>query len=500
MVSDHESGHEGQGLQGHELRNMSEIRTYFRTNTTPIFFVGATAFNLLGIDRWVRNFSFVLYYDSWDGFHPDVFSPDEIEHEEFTSGEDINNYLLSHPDVIAHINAKAASSGRTPQVAMVFFDEESERICAEQGWDLILPSHELRTHLDSKIVTTQLGNESGAPSVPNVLATVESYEDLQSACAAAGLGDDLVLQTAYGDSGKTTFFIASRDDWNKIATEVVGEEIKIMKRINNRAVAVEAVNTRHGTVVGPFMTDLTGFPELTPYRGGWCGNDLRPDALTTSQRTRAVEHVRKLGDRLRHEGYKGYFEVDVLVDTDTDEVYLGELNPRLSGVTSMTNVTAGAYADMPLFLFHLLEHIDIDYQLDVDEINARWLELAAIDQWSQLVMKTSDPAVRLISNAPTTGMYTLDEEGNLKFQRPALDWHYVDEGNEAFFLRVYGSGDYLFKGADLGILVTKNRMQTDDKQLTPKALAFIEGIKGKFEAAPLDELAPPPHNLLAYLK
>ena len=49
-----------------------------------------------------------------------------------------------------------------------------------------------------------------------------------------------------------------------------------MKRINNEAIAVEAVLTRHGTIVGPFMTDLTGHPELTPYKGGWCGNDLFP--------------------------------------------------------------------------------------------------------------------------------------------------------------------------------------------------------------------------------
>ena len=27
----------------------------------------------------------------------------------------------------------------------------------------------------------------------------------------------------------------------------------------------------------------------------------------------------------------------------------------------MTNVTAGAYADLPLFLFHLLEYMDVDY-------------------------------------------------------------------------------------------------------------------------------------------
>jgi hypothetical protein len=41
------------------LRGISEIRAFLRTNETPVFFVSPTAFNLLGIDRWVRNFFYV---------------------------------------------------------------------------------------------------------------------------------------------------------------------------------------------------------------------------------------------------------------------------------------------------------------------------------------------------------------------------------------------------------------------------------------------------------
>ena len=48
---------------GRPLRNISEVRHFFRTNEVPIYFVGATPFNLLGLDRWVRNFSYVTYYD-----------------------------------------------------------------------------------------------------------------------------------------------------------------------------------------------------------------------------------------------------------------------------------------------------------------------------------------------------------------------------------------------------------------------------------------------------
>src|ERR1700729_1313380 len=184
------------------LHGIPEIRTFFRTNTQPIYFVGPTAFNLLGIDRWVRNFQYIAYYDSWDGQHPRVFTPENRPYVEFESSEQINNYLLRDAEVREHLRRR----GGVPMIAMVFFDEETEQICQELGYNLILPPDSLRRRLDSKIVTTQLGNEAGAPSVPNVLAKAGSYAELTALASGSGLGTDLVVQTPYGDSGKTTFF------------------------------------------------------------------------------------------------------------------------------------------------------------------------------------------------------------------------------------------------------------------------------------------------------
>ena len=387
--------------------------------------------------------------------------------------------------------------GGTPMIAMVFFDEETEEICRELGYNLILPADELRRRLDSKIVTTQLGNEAGAPSVPNVLGTASTYEELNALATSNGLGTDLVVQTPYGDSGKTTFFVKSEGDWDRDAEDIVGEQLKVMKRIDNKAAAVEACITRHGTIVGPFMTDLTGYPELTPYKGGWCGNDLFPEALTAKQRATAIGHVRRLGDRLAQEGYKGFLEIDVLVDLADDSVYLGELNPRISGASSITNVTAGAYADVPLFLFHLLEFMDVDYSIDVEEINERWRELAAVDVWAQLIMKEPNDSVERILAAPRTGTWHLEDDGSLRFAGVSNDWHDVTHEDEAFFLRVYAAGDFRFKGADLGILVTKGRMQTAEG-LTQRCRSYIEGIRAQYKSEPF--VPAPAVAPIAYVK
>ena len=306
------------------------------------------------------------------------------------------------------------------------------------------------------------------------------------------------MQTPYGDSGKTTFFIKSKADWDKNADDIIGEQLKVMKRIDNKAAAVEACITRHGTIVGPFMTDLTGYPELTPYKGGWCGNDLFPEALTAEQRALAIDHVRRLGDRLAQEGYQGFLEIDVLVDLATDEVYLGELNPRISGASSMTNVTAGAYADVPLFLFHLLEFMDVEYTVDVEEINERWRELAAVDVWAQLIMKEPDDSVERILEAPRTGTWHLDEDGNLTYAGSSYDWHDVTHEDEAFFLRVYAPGDFRFKGADLGILVTKGRMQTAEG-LTQRCRT-LHRRHPRRSTSPSHSRQPPPMVPIAYVK
>jgi len=114
-------------------------------------------------------------------------------------------------------------------------------------------------------------------------------------------------------------------------------------------------------------------------------------------------------------------------------------------------------------------------------------------------MKTSDPQVQLIESAPKTGIYHLNDDGTIEYQRNTLDWHYLTDSTEAFFLRVYGPGEYLFKGADLGILVSKARMQTDESQLTEGSRHYIDGIRALYRAKPV-ETGMPTEGYLAYLK
>ncbi len=466
------------------LKGVSDIRRFFYRNETPIYFISATNFNLLGADEWIKGFKFITYIDCFDGLHPNLMSPKTEEpHEEFQSIEDINNYLLTHSEVRDFIESRRMSSKSAGKALFLMFDEKTEALAKKAGLDVIFPPAKLRSWLDNKVNTNRVAEKAGVPCVPYVLHPVKNFDHLMQVAAKGKLGNDLVVQTPYGDSGHTTFFIKTKEDYAKYAKEIEAEkECKIMKRINCRGAAMEACVTRHGTIVAPLMTELVGFKELTPYKGGWCGNEIFSDTFTPKIRAKARKYARLFGDQLRKEGYKGYFELDYLIDKDNGEIYLGELNPRVTGASSITNHAVFALSDMPLHLFHTLEWMNVPYELNVNVLNRRWAKEVNIDSWGQMVIKHTQDDIRRVTEAPRSGIWRMREDGSIYFWRMDTHRRYVEKDNEAFFLRITRVGDWLYEGADIGILVMRGRMMTDNFDLTERSKKWLAAIRAEYKS------------------
>ena len=469
-----------------KITSISDVRRFFCRNQRPIYYISATNFNLAGMDEWVANFKSICHVDCFDGRHPGVFVPRELPHEEFTSIEDINNHLLQHPDVVDYVKVRGDRCGK-PAAVFLMFDEKTEELCADLGLDIWFPPASLRRYCDSKVETVRIGEKAGVPSVPNALAGVKSFQSLRAVAKRAGLGKDLVVQTPYGDSGHTTFFIATKADWEEHAAEIAAEpEVKIMKRIRPRQGTLEACATRCGTVVGPLLTEIVGQPELTPYPGGWVGNELYPEAFTEDVRAKARDYAEKLGEQLLEEGYRGYFDIDLLIDDEDGEVYLGELNPRICGASPVTNHAAFAHADVPLFLFHMLEFSGVEFDLNVEKLNARWADPRFIDSWSTMVLKSTSPTVERLTRAPASGIYALDAGGEVSYNFFDYRRSALETERDGYFLRISGAGDWRYEGADLGILITRGRLMDDEYALTDRAHDWLRGLRAGYDHAPAE--------------
>jgi hypothetical protein len=259
-----------------------------------------------------------------------------------------------------------------------------------------------------------------------------------------------------------------------------------MKRINCFGTAIEGCVTQHGTLVAPLMTELIGFSELTPYKGGWCGNELFANAFNESIRNKAKKYTEQFGNQLRIEGYKGYFELDFLIDKDSGEVYLGELNPRVSGISYLTNHGLYAQKDLPMFLFHLLEWMQVPYLIDVSALSNKWSQPENIDSWSQLIIKHTRPSLELAIKAPETGIWEMKKNGLIHLLKWEEQGIKIKSDNEAFYLQITKSNGYLYEGADLGILVMKGRLMSDDFELSERSRRWIKAIRGQFKSHMID--------------
>ena len=158
----------------------------------------------------------------------------------------------------------------------------------------------------------------------------------------------------------------------------------------------------------------------------------------------------------------------------------------MTGASSITNVTAVAYGDMPLFLFHLLEFMDVDYEIDVDELNERWAQVQNLDEWTQFILKQTEDVTELHHEGAGVGHLE-----DARRRRPPLRAarHRLAHGRRRsrrrFYLRIAGAGQYRYPGADLGILVTRGRFMNDEHELLDRARGWISGIKAQYASVPL---------------
>ena len=463
------------------LDSVSDIKKYYSDNQKQIIFVSPTNFNVMGIHRWVDQWLNITLLDCFDGRHPNILNIKNDSSIAFTSTQDINKYLLTHEKTQKIMSSSAG--GPKPAFVFLFFDDVLEQICASMGSEVLLPPNKLVCEIDSKIMTTELGNAVGVRSVPNVLTKINSFDALKTIGREAGLGDRWVIQTAYGDSGKTTFFIQSETDYSKVSALIEKEDqVKVMRWIRCTESAIEACATRWGTFVGPLMTELIGLEELTPYKGGWCGNELYTDVFSTEVRAQVRQKSQAIGDALYEKGYRGYFELDYLIDLDSGEVFLGEINARITGISAMTNLSDFSDRQIPLFLFHLLEFDpNVDLTLKVGDFNDAVLACGAEGIAAQVILKYAEEPLTIVTNAPVSGVYTLDSDRKLTLMFPSHERRDALGPNEIFIMRITSKGDHAYKGCDLAIMFLNTVICEKKGHLNLFGKEMVNALKSLFE-------------------
>ena len=166
-------------------------------------------------------------------------------------------------------------------------------------------------------------------------------------------------------------------------------------------------------------------------------------------------------------------------------MYLGELNPRVTGASSITNVTAVAYGDMPLFLFHLLEFMDVDYEIDVDELNERWAQPGNLDEWTQFILKQTEDVDGADHGGAASGIWRMDGDRGIAFARRDTDWHTVaDEIRGLLPAHRRRAGSTATRAPTSASWSRAAGSWTTSTSCSTARRDWITGIKGQFASVP----------------
>ena len=214
------------------------------------------------------------------------------------------------------------------------------RACKQAGITFVGPSAELLELLGDKTAARKLAEAAGVPIIPGTETPVEGREEVEK--AAAKIGFPLILKAAFGGGGRgmrvvenPADLVSKFDEASREAAAAFGNGAVFLERFirKPRHIEVQILGDMHGNVVHLYERDCS------VQRRHQKAVEVAP-AVGLDSRIRAA--ICEAAVRLaKKAGYYNAGTVEFLLDTETNEWFFIEVNPRIQVEHTVTEVVTG---------------------------------------------------------------------------------------------------------------------------------------------------------------
>jgi len=478
------------------IKDLSTLKEYFKQIKIPIFGAGVHAFNRLGLEDVYSNYRILALRYNLD---TELIEKDvEVLSLEKGMGTKHIQEPRNATTVIRHPKTKEyLGKFKDPAIIVYKPSTRMEDTCRENGWKLLNnPTSFGKDLLEDKIKFRRILKEIGVAVPPGKIASASKlhYGHLMNK-----YGLPFVIQHPTKGGGKGTFFINNKEDFDKAYKKLhkkwdeedekvltPPDQVIVAQFIQGSSPSITACVTRHGTLSTNLQHQILDAPELyDPERGSglFCGHDWTSSDFSESVNQQAYDAVEKTGQHLKELGYKGVFGLDFVLDEKEDQLYIVECNPRFLGSYPVINMVQLINQETPILAFHVLEFLDVDYQIDLDEIN-------------RLMRKEKKGAQMILHNLTTrwarnykeikAGVYKL-KENKLEYLRPGYDLKHLKNKEE--FLLADGVSirkSHFSPNRRLCRVLTLNQcLGPDQRELNPWAKQVVETVYQAFDIRPI---------------
>ncbi len=375
--------------------------------------IGLVPWTRLGLEKWIKNYKIASYYD-WDitgnnlvlsleksGLDlpklPKFRTQDLLETKEF------QKLLINKLDGYKFITYKPV---------------EVPKALSENGFEFAANNLKLTSSLENKAIFRHLfRKELTFPSfkileLDDLFDTSLVFDDL-----SAEFGSPLVVQDAELGGGRGTKLVRTRSELVAAVQDFValggGQRVVVSEYIRKALErSMQCCVTRYGVFCGPLQKQIVAHPLLANLeaREGdkFCGGEVlftQASSSTMELEAQKIAHI--IGEKLQQQGYRGIFGIDFLIDKNDSRLLPIEINPRVTGMTPMLTMMY-RQGDIPFYLLHILELLNIDYQIDKQKSDENIENRVC----GMLILHSNSNTPCKIIEAPSSGEY--DFETNTK--------------------------------------------------------------------------------------
>lgn len=373
----------------------------------PIFFVTVDVNWALGLMDWVSDYHIICYED-----HPllDLLSSKvkvfclEREFSHLKCPKNTGSMLML-PEVQSYIEDH---SGKFNPWVMFFKPSPMiDKVCLDKGYLQIGNSSVLNRKWENKLELVRLGNKYSDLNV--VPSEIKKLEELM-------FKDRMVIQTARGWAGKSTFVISSKEELDNLKSKLGEVKVKVSPFIAGRTYINNACLVGEKVIKSlPALQINCTQAKVDDLNMSTCGRQWPVDL--SDEIFKEINRITdKVGSLMGEEGYKGYFGLDFLVDSKSDNVYLQEINPRLTASSSFYSKLETKAGVTSLLWWHLMSFVEKEIQKYATADIVYGEKISGL----QLVLRNEEKVKVRLQNQIKPGIYKLSD-GEFNFLRPSYE-------------------------------------------------------------------------------
>lgn len=234
-----------------------------------------------------------------------------------------------------------------------------------------------------------------------------------------------------------TIFIHNNQDFidiqKKLATKTYkGKQItniNITKYIVWVSASIIWCTTKYWTLTNIVQTQIIDIPEVNnSKKWSWlfCWHDWSFKHYSSIIQKKADIITQKIWNHMYQHGYKWIFWLDFIITEQHDEIYVVECNSRYTWAMPMLSMLDMANDTIPMDIFHIIEHLNLEYSMDFDIINQQYKKEK---HWSHIILSNIQEWPITCKKELLSGVYAYEHK-QLVFKREGYEYRDIQNDGE----------------------------------------------------------------------